>query len=261
MALVLRLAMHPPGARRSINGLPTRDTSLSTKPPAAASHVTEEPIIDEDIATTHVWYTSYGSNMSEARFRHYLQGGRPDGATRDYPGARDRTVPSKVEPVMLAGSVFFAWESPTWGGGIAFYDPAGPGTSYGRAYLVTAGQFADVAAQEMHRIPDADLDLTGLLADGHTLLGPGRYERLLVVGEIDGLPVVTFTASWTQDEIELNPPVARYLQLMAAGLRDGHHLDDDEIVAYLLARPGARPRWTTESLAAALEAEIDKAGS
>lgn len=195
--------------------------------------------------------------MSEARFRHYVQGGRPHGATRDYPGARDRTAPSRVEPVTLAGSVFFAWESPTWGGGIAFYDPAGDGTSYGRAYLVTTGQFADIAAQEMHRIPDADLDLTRLLADGHALLGPGRYERLLVVGELSGSPVVTFTASWTQDEIILNAPVARYLRMMAAGLREGHGLDDEEIVAYLMARPGARPKWSTETLAASLAADVD----
>lgn len=195
--------------------------------------------------------------MSEARFRHYVQGGRPDGATRDYPGARDRTAPRKVAPVSLAGSVFFAWESPTWGGGIAFHDPAGVGTSYGRAYLVTVGQFADIAAQEMHRLPDADLDLSGLLADGDALLGPGRYERLLVVGELDDLPVVTFTASWTQHEITLNPPVARYLRMMARGLREGHGLDDEEIVSYLLARPGAQPQWSRGTLAAALAAGAD----
>lgn len=218
-------------------------------------------IIEEDSATAHVWYASYGSNMSEARFRHYVQGGRPDGATRDYPGARDRTAPRKVAPVSLAGSVFFAWQSPTWGGGIAFYDPAEAGTSYGRAYLVTTGQFADIAAQEMHRVPDvdADLDLTGLLADGHALLGPGRYERLLVVGELDQLPVVTFTASWTRKEIQLNPPVGRYLRMMADGLREAHDLDDEEIVNYLLTRPGARPHWNRETLVAAVTADRDVA--
>ncbi len=236
---------------------PRVDTSLAIKPAAPLSP--RSHVIEDDSATASVWYASYGSNMAEARFRHYVQGGRPDGAIRHYPGARDRTVPSKVAPVSLAGSVFFAWESPTWGGGIAFYDPAGVGSSYGRAYLVTVGQFADVAAQEMHRIPDADLDLTDLLADGHALLGPGRYERLLVVGEIDGLPVVTFTASWSQEEIELNPPVARYLRMMAAGLREGHHLDDDAIVSYLLARPGAQPQWTRASLGAALAVDVDEA--
>jgi len=200
----------------------------------------------------HIWYASYGSNMSARRFHHYLQGGRPEGASRDYPGARNTSLPSAVAPVSLSGSVFFAWESPTWGGGIAFYDAEGRGTSYGRAYLLTAGQFADVAAQEMHRVPDTDLDLTGLWANGHAVLGPGRYERLLVVGELGGAPVVTFTASWTQDDVERNAPVAAYLRTMAVGLREGHNLDDAAVVDYLFARPGVSPPWTRAGLTTAI---------
>ncbi len=208
--------------------------------------------LHEGVVVEHLWYAGYGSNMSARRFHHYLRGGRPEGAGRHYPGARDKSLPLAVAPVALSGSVFFAWESPTWGGGIAFYDPDGPGTSYARGYLLTAGQFADVAAQEMHRVPDADLDLTGLWADGHALLGPGRYERLLVVGELEEAPVVTFTASWARDDVELNAPVAAYLMTMAAGLREAHDLDEQAVVDYLLARPGARPRWTRATLAGAL---------
>ncbi len=204
-----------------------------------------------------VWYASYGSNMSSRRFHHYIKGGRPVGASREYPGSRDRTLPLGVAPVELSGTVFFAWESPTWGGGIAFYDPDAAGTSYAVAYLLTAGQFADVAAQEMHRVPEADLDLTDLWADGRTSLGPGRYERLLVVGEIEATPVVTFTASWTQDGVDLNAPVAPYLATMAEGLREGHGLDDATVVDYLLARPGAEPAWTRASMAAALGIPAD----
>ncbi len=199
-----------------------------------------------------IWYASYGSNLCERRFLHYLQGGRPEGASRDYPGARDPAAPARVEPYRLDGSVFFAWESPTWGGGIAFFDRAGPGTSFARAYLLTAGQFSDVQSQEMHRSPGVDHDLTGLLTEGRALLGPGRYEHLQVVGEIEDVPVVTFTATWTQEDIEFNPPVEPYVALMAAGLRESHDLGDDEIVEYLLARPGVQPHWTRESLAAAV---------
>ncbi|MDQ3485212.1 MAG: histone deacetylase, partial [Actinomycetota bacterium] len=64
--------------------------------------------------------------------------------------------------------------------------------------------------------------------------------------------VVTFTASWTQDDVELNAPVAAYLRTMAVGLREGHDLDDDVMVDYLLARPGVSPRWTRAGLATAL---------
>ncbi len=199
-----------------------------------------------------VWYASYGSNMSRRRFLHYLQGGRPDGAARDYLGARDSAAPLGVEPVELDGGVCFAWESPTWGGGVAFYDPDAPGTTFGRAYLLTAGQFADVAAQEMHRVPDADLDLAPLWADRQAVLGPGRYERLLVVGEIDDVPVVTFTASWSREEMQLNAPAAAYLRVMAAGLREAHGLTAEEVVDYLLGCPGIELAWTVSALAEAL---------
>ena len=141
-----------------------------------------------------LWYASYGSNMAIDRLTCYLAGGCPPGATRTYPGARDPSPPLDLRPVSLPGSVYFAWTSPTWGGGIAFYDPEAPGTSYGRAYLMTLSQLSDVAAQEMHRPPGTDLDLTDVLSDGVSVIGPGRYESLHAVGSLDSLPVVTFTA-------------------------------------------------------------------
>ncbi len=36
-----------------------------------------------------VWYVAYGSNLSLERFTAYLQGGRPAGGARKYPGCRD----------------------------------------------------------------------------------------------------------------------------------------------------------------------------
>ena len=102
---------------------------------------------------SYVWYVSYGSNMSAARLAAYLEGGRPPGGSRAHPGARDRTPPARSIPVDLPGSLYFAGESPQWGGGVAFYDHDTPGFTAARGYLVTAGQFADIAAQEMHRIP------------------------------------------------------------------------------------------------------------
>ena len=149
--------------------------------------------------------------------------------------------------------MYFGWESPTWGGGIAFYDPDAGGTSLGVAYLITAGQFADVATQEMHRDPTGDpLDLVALVAAGRLVLGPGRYETLHVVGEIDGAAVVTFTSS-VHDEMPLNPPQA-YVTTMASGLVDAHGLRVDEAVDYLLARPGCTPYWTREDLRRAVSA-------
>ena len=196
-----------------------------------------------------VWYACYGSNLSRDRFLSYLRGGRPEGAGRTYPGARDPTLPLGDTALTLPGEMFFGWASPTWGGGIAFYDADGPGTTLARAYLVTEQQFADVAAQEMHRQPGEDLDLSHVLEHARHELGPGRYEALHLVGELEDTPVLTFT---TPDPgvLQRNPPEAAYLRLVVAGLRETHDLSDAELTAYLLARPGLQPGWDDTSLAA-----------
>jgi hypothetical protein len=194
-----------------------------------------------------IWYASYGSNMDAGRLRSYLEGGSPPGAVVSQPGARDPSPPRDVRPVSLAGSVYFAWDSPTWGGGIAFYDPLAPGTSVGRAYLLTRAQLSDVAAMEMHRPPGDDLDLTELLAAGSSSHGPGRYETLHVVGSLDEIPVVTFTSS--EHDVPHRAPTAPYLATMGRGLRDGHGWTASEAASYLLDRPGIGPEWTAADIA------------
>jgi hypothetical protein len=201
-----------------------------------------------------LWYAAYGSNMAGDRFHCYLAGGCPPGATRTYPGARDRTLPRDSRPARLDGSVYFAWKSPTWGGGIAFYDPDAGGEAVGVAYRLSLGQFSDVAAQEMHREPGTDLDLAELWDSGRHALGPGRYESLHVVGRIDRLPVVTFTASWAPEDIDYNPPTAAYLATMARGLSEAHGWATDEIADYLLARPGLGTAWDAATVRALVAA-------
>jgi hypothetical protein len=196
-----------------------------------------------------VWYASYGSNLSRDRFLHYLGGGQPEGASRTYPGARDRSAPADDRALTLPGEMFFAWESPTWGGGIAFYDADSAGPTLARAYLVTEQQFADVAAQEMHRRPGEDLDLAHVLEHSRHDLGPGRYEALHLVGELGGLPVLTFTAP-DPTALQGNPPVAAYLAMLVAGLREAHGLGDAEIVDYLAGRRGLGPEWDRRRLTA-----------
>ncbi len=198
-----------------------------------------------------VWYAAYGTNLSRRRLTCYLEGGTPPGAALATPGARDPSPPLDVRPVELSGSVYFAWESPTWGGGVAFYDPAASGTSAGSAYLLTRGQFADVAAQEMHRAPSDDLDLDSLLATGTHTFGPGHYETMHLVGVIDEHPVVTFTASWSE-QVPYNPPAGAYLATMGQGLVESHGWDAEQVTSYLLDRPGIGPDWTSASVAGLL---------
>jgi hypothetical protein len=147
----------------------------------------------------------------------------------------------------MAGRLTFAWESPTWGGGIAFHEPDADGTVLTCAYLVTAGQLSDVLEQEMWREPGADLDLTELLETRRHVIGPGRYETLHLAGELDGRPVVTFSTS-DVDALGLRPPAPPYVATIARGLRRTHELGDDEIVDYLLACRGVQPAWDRASL-------------
>jgi hypothetical protein len=183
-----------------------------------------------------VWYVSYGSNMCRARLAAYLAGGRPEGALRSYVGARDTTLPREDLPVELPGRIYFAGESPTWTGGIAFYDHDEPGPTPARAYRITAAQFADVAAQEMHRIPEEGDPLeevvVGGLDSGRHHAGPGHYETLIQVGEHAGLPMLTFTSPHGMHAVTRTRPAPAYLAMLADGLREAHGWDDERIAAY-----------------------------
>jgi hypothetical protein len=186
-------------------------------------------------------------------------------------------MPARSVAVELPGTVYFATESPVWTGGRAFYDPNGTGGTggtiraagtdaagagsgmWGRAHLLTAEQFSDIAAQEMYEAPGRDLDLTGVLADGRAQLGPGRYETLVNCGELDGCPLLTFTAPWAVDEVEWTRPSAPYLRHLAKGLLESGRWQAPAVAAYLAARPGAAGRWTPEEVAALLAAD-DRGG-
>ncbi|WP_052847808.1 hypothetical protein [Streptomyces avicenniae] len=206
------------------------------------------------VPPSHVWYASYGSNMHASRLRHYIVGGAPSGARRVYPGCRDRALPGRSAAVVVPGSVYFATESPVWTGGRGFYDPEAEGTAWCLAHLVTTEQFADIAAQEMYRTPGADLDLTAVLTTGRARLGPGRYETLVRLGALDGLPVLTFTAPWRMTDVRLRPPSAPYLRHLAAGLAESGAWREDEIAAYLASCPGAAGHWTPAAVAALMSA-------
>jgi hypothetical protein len=194
------------------------------------------------------WYVSYGSNMCAERFRCYLAGGRPPGAARTYPGARDHTLPRADKAVWLPGGVYFATQSQVWGGGRAFYDPALPGKAAGRAYLITAEQYCDVAAQEMYGEPGVDLDLSEMATSGCMRIGPGRYETLLNVGVDDQAPMLTFTAPWAIGDVSLVSPSANYLRMLGQGLREAHGWESEQAAGYLAGLPGARGPWTVAKI-------------
>ncbi|MFJ9031562.1 hypothetical protein ACIRQP_24190 [Streptomyces sp. NPDC102274] len=118
-----------------------------------------------------------------------------------------------------------------------------------RAHLVSVGQFSDIAAQEMYREPGADLDLAEALGEGRSVLGGGRYETLVCPGEMDGVPVLTFTAPWSVGELEWNKPSASYVRVVGSGLLEAGAWDVGTVARYLAACPGAAGRWTAREVA------------
>jgi hypothetical protein len=199
-----------------------------------------------------IWYAAYGTNLDAQRLGCYLAGGTPPGGGRSTPGARDPRPPRADRAVHLPGSVYFAWESPTWGGGVAFLDTLAPGTSPGRAYLLTHEQFSDVVAQEMHRPPGVDLDLAVLGGHRSWAFGDGRYETLHVVDHVDGAPVVTFTAP-ASAPLDYRAPSAAYLTVMGRGLMASHGWTPARVASYVVGCRGIADAWTVDAVTALLD--------
>jgi hypothetical protein len=231
-------------------------TSISTEARPVAVALDGRPCGDVgDLAVTDlVWYAAYGSNMRSSRLAVYLRGGRQAGNRRTYPGCRDPRPPRRTYAVTLPGTVYFALESPAWGGGMAFYDPTHEGRAAGVAHLLTREQFTDIAAQEMYLEPGTitpDLETTA--QRGRTRMGPGRYETVVCPGRLDQYPVFTFTAPWRASDVTWRPPAPGYLASLAAGLHESHGWGGQEITDYLTALPGL------EGHEAVVEQAVDQA--
>ncbi|MFI6674679.1 histone deacetylase [Kribbella sp. NPDC050470] len=211
----------------------------------------------------HVWYVAYGSNLALDRFRCYLAGGRPAGGARVYPGCRDPRDPARIAAVEVPGGLVFAGESRVWGGGSAFYNPAAPGVVAARAYLVTADQLGDIAAQEMRRDPGGEFarDLAAVLpeVDAVHAMGSGRYETVARLGEQDGVPMFTVTHGTVAD-LEPNAPTLPYLRWIAAGLAEAHGWAARRVAEYLYSATGVSRAWTVDELASALDGEAGGGG-
>jgi hypothetical protein len=206
-----------------------------------------------------VWYASYGSNMWWERFRCYLEGGTPPGATHSQRGARDPSPPSDSREVLLPYRMYFAGRASSWGGGgVSFLDHErlgddDPDRAWGRAWRITREQFDDVVAQE-NRLEHGELivDLDGLEAGDARDVTAGWYGRLVLVDRHQGAPVVTFTSPQPLNRDALNAPSAAYLRTIAQGLATRGDMPDEAIGEYLAAAPGAAGAWSVASVMALL---------
>jgi hypothetical protein len=152
----------------------------------------------------------------------------------------------------------FASESGVWGGGMAFFDRTRPGVAACRAYLLTADQFGDIAAQERRRQPGGEFarDLAGLLPDVESLVatGPGHYETVVRLGELDGAPMFTITHHDVA-ALTVAAPTAAYLRWISTGLREAHGYDGAGISRYLVTAPGVAGAWSAAEIEALIAPE------
>jgi hypothetical protein len=193
-----------------------------------------------------VFYAAYGSNLSAERFGYYIAGGTAPGAQRALRGARDRRPPGSWRALRVPGSLYFSGHARTWGGAPAFFEPdehtGGEAMALVRAWRLGWGQFEDVMAQENGRATRT-LDVhSAALVEGFSMLtGPGRYDRLVCLGTLEDIPVLTFTAPGPPDPERLAPPAVAYLDHIITGLREAFDLDDRAIADYVGSAPGSTP--------------------
>lgn len=148
----------------------------------------------------HVWYACYGSNLSKARFMEYIN------------RCADNTPPVEDRPFVFDHPIYFAKSASRWqNGGKAFLNNSKVGTAYGRIYKITREQYEEVRCQE----------------------GPD-YRKKLSLGEIDGVPVYSFTD--TRLGVPDKIPSSEYFSVILAGLRECYDgiLSDAEMVRYLI---------------------------
>ncbi|AIC95830.1 hypothetical protein [Shouchella lehensis] len=170
----------------------------------------------------YVWYASYGSNLLEERFLCYIRGGQPFGSTESEPGARDPSLPLRSIQFLMPYTLYFAKDRTKWGeGGVAFIRNKQDKQAHtlSRAYLITLEQFIDVVRQE-NRVETIAIDFKALFKEGSVELTEGWYNKLLVAGYQDDLPVLTFTSHQDWPIEEEKAPSFSYEETLLNGLAE-----------------------------------------
>lgn len=197
----------------------------------------------------YVWYASYGSNSLVDRFYCYIRGGQFQGNSTQYEGCKDKSLPLDEGSIIIPYALYFAKNSQSWNGGVGFIeiDRNENEKTFGRMYLITKEQFADVVRQETKRTESISIDFDKAKSDGRLeILENSWYGNLLYLGAENGYPIFTFTHS--SNLIRFNRPSEDYLKTVIKGIVANSNLNTAELVEYLLGRPGVANNYTAEQL-------------
>jgi len=156
-------------------------------------------------------YAAYGSNLSKKRFMFYINGGKFEG--HQYKGCTDKTEPEDLRWMYVPHRLYFAKKSSRWESkGVAFLtceqEPVSECHAVVRLWKISENQFEDIHNQE----------------------GKTWYDKILSIGEKDGLEIKTITGCWM---CELNTPSEKYLDVIKKGLKETTDWNDEQIENYI----------------------------
>jgi len=156
-------------------------------------------------------YAAYGSNLLKERFMVYIRGGDFEG--RPYEGSSDTTEPEDLGWMYVPYRLYFAKKSSRWDNkGVAFLsceEEKNPEYhAIVRLWKISEKQFEDLRKQE----------------------GPSWYNKIMSLGEKNGLKIKTFTGCWENEKQE---PSERYLEIIKKGLKETTNWDDQKIEEYI----------------------------
>ncbi|XP_071731551.1 histone deacetylase 5-like isoform X2 [Rutidosis leptorrhynchoides] len=203
-----------------------------------------------ELSKIDIWYASFGSNMSESRFRCYIEGGQAEGMQKPCTGAVDKSQPKGVLWKTVPHRLFFGQEgTATWGpGGVAFLNPESNDQekTFMCLYRITLEQFNDVLLQENVCVDMSsffDLDVLERLESEKNVsleaLKDGWYHNLLYLGKDNDIPIVTMTCTHANVEefksgkVPIRAPAKEYEDTLVRGLLQGKQLSEDEARAYI----------------------------
>ncbi len=148
----------------------------------------------------YVWYACYGSNLSESRFKLYID------------NCRDKTFPCESRAYLFSHPVYFGEESQKWQHcGTAFLDTDRPGYALGRIYKITKDQYIQIKDKE----------------------GPKYSRPIDDLEPIDDIPVFSFTSETKNPE---NAPSYQYYRTILTGMLETYPYLDESSLGYFLAR-------------------------
>lgn len=203
-----------------------------------------------------LWYAVYGSKVHRDHFLEYIRGGKSAFTGQTLPGCRNKQDPIRDYALGINHELYFARHSDVWGGAMAHVLPQeSRSTTLGRAYLITAEQFTDIACQQNGRRPgDRDFVLNYTYSEGvresffnrsdsSRPLGQGKqgYGRILKIGERESWPVFTVTGEW-DGYGDVNAPGRSYLNVIVQGFQQLGRISGQAMVEYFGSKIGLKER-------------------